>query len=81
MAPKKITLDNGNMTVDELLNVLRSNPEILLMRGDAPVAHIASVVANPQPRQRVLGLHEGAGWISDDFTDALPTTFWTGEDA
>ncbi len=29
--------------------------------------------------QRVLGLHQGMGWISDDFNDPLPDEFWTEE--
>ena len=27
---------------------------------------------------RVLGLHKGQGWISDDFNDELPDEFWGG---
>ena len=28
---------------------------------------------------RVLGLHQGQGWISEDFNDPLPDAFWLGE--
>lgn len=28
---------------------------------------------------RVLGLHQGMGWIREDFNDPLPDNFWTGE--
>jgi hypothetical protein len=28
---------------------------------------------------RVLGLHKGMGWISEDFNASLPDEFWTGE--
>jgi hypothetical protein len=28
---------------------------------------------------RTLGLHRGAGWISDDFNDPLPDDFWMGK--
>ena len=31
-------------------------------------------------RERVFGLHEGMGWMSDDFDDELPDSFWLGED-
>ena len=30
---------------------------------------------------RILGLHPGAMWTSDDFDDPLPDEFWLGEDA
>lgn len=33
-----------------------------------------------QKKKRVFGLHEGQGWISDDFTAPLPDEFWLGED-
>lgn len=32
------------------------------------------------PKERVFGMHEGQGWISDDFNDELPDEFWFGED-
>jgi hypothetical protein len=36
----------------------------------------------PAPKPRVLGLHEhlGSGWMSDDFNDELPDSFWFGEE-
>jgi hypothetical protein len=35
------------------------------------------------PQKRIAGLHEhlGHAWISDDFDDELPDSFWLGEDA
>lgn len=32
---------------------------------------------NPQPKQRIAGLHEhlGHAWMSDDFNDELPDSF------
>ncbi|MDJ1180310.1 DUF2281 domain-containing protein [Roseofilum sp. BLCC_M91] len=35
--------------------------------------------SSPTP-QRVLGLHQGMGWTSDDFNDPLPDGFWTEEE-
>ena len=32
------------------------------------------------PRLRVFDLHEGAIWMSDDFDDELPDSFWLGEE-
>ena len=29
---------------------------------------------------RVLGLHKGQGWISDDFNEPLSDAFWLGEE-
>ncbi len=33
-----------------------------------------------QNKPRVAGLHAGMGWISDDFDDELPDSFWLGEE-
>ena len=32
------------------------------------------------PKERVFGMYEGQGWISEDFNDELPDEFWFGED-
>lgn len=47
--------------------------------------HIEFVPAKPAeeaPKQRVLGLHAhlGEAWMSDDFNDELPDSFWFGEE-
>jgi hypothetical protein len=37
--------------------------------------------AKPEPTERIMGLHRGMIWMSDDFDDPLPDEFWFGEDA
>lgn len=34
------------------------------------------------PKQRIAGLHAhlGPAWMSDDFNDPLPDSFWFGEE-
>lgn len=41
------------------------------------LARLAPPEAVPPPR-RVLGLHAGQIWVSDDFDAPLPDEFWTG---
>ncbi|MCU1289067.1 MAG: hypothetical protein JWN60_1296 [Acidobacteria bacterium] len=31
-------------------------------------------------KERVFGMYEGQGWMSDDFNDYLGDEFWLGED-
>ncbi len=31
-------------------------------------------------KERVFGMYDGQGWISDDFNDELGDEFWFGED-
>ena len=71
MVTKKIDLNTTALTLDELLAQLDPDTEILLTKGDAPVARIANTAVVSAPQQRILGLHQGQGWISDDFTDEL----------
>ncbi len=79
MVLKRIDLDTTPLTLDELLAQLDVDTELLLTRGTIPVAKITPQQDPDKPRQRILGLHEGGGWISEDFTDELPESFWTGE--
>lgn len=32
------------------------------------------------PKKRILGQHQGMGWMSPDFNDPLPDEFWFGEE-
>ncbi len=81
MVLKHIDLDKTSLTVEELLRELTDETEILLTRGTVPVAKIAPSLPAPTPQKRVLGLHEGEGWISDDFTAELPDSFWLGTES
>ncbi|MFM6456673.1 MAG: hypothetical protein ACKPH7_33215 [Planktothrix sp.] len=40
----------------------------------------SNLVSNSSSLPRIPGLHQGEIWISDDFNDPLPDTFWLGED-
>ena len=33
-----------------------------------------------EQKPRIAGLHAGMGWMSDDFDDELPDSFWLGEE-
>jgi hypothetical protein len=79
MVLKKIDLETTSLTLEDLLSELDSDTEILLTRGSSPVARVAPAGTKVMPTARILGLHEGEGWIADDFTDELPDTFWLGE--
>lgn len=53
--------------------------EFLLERQIQSIQKNASVEVSRPPQQRVLGLHQGMGWMSDDFNSPLPDEFWLGE--
>lgn len=79
MVLKTIDLETTNLTMDELLAELDADTELLLMRGDSPVAKVAPVEAIVPRKERILGLYAGVGWMSADFDDELPMSFWMGE--
>ncbi len=54
--------------------------EFLLERQMRSIPENTSVeAALPPGQQRVLGLHQGMGWMSEDFNEPLPDAFWLGE--
>ncbi|MCU0542056.1 MAG: DUF2281 domain-containing protein [Oscillatoriaceae cyanobacterium Prado104] len=54
--------------------------EFLLERQMRSIPENTSVeAAPPTGQQRVLGLHQGMGWMSEDFNEPLPDAFWLGE--
>jgi Protein of unknown function (DUF2281) len=54
--------------------------EFLLERQMRSIPENTSVEAAPHPgQQRVLGLHQGMGWMSEDFNEPLPDAFWLGK--
>ena len=70
-----------NVTLEQILAVLEVDAEILLTKGNVPIAHIAAAsLKSPRITARTLDLHEGQAWMSEDFTDELPASFWLGDD-
>ena len=75
MQTKTIDIDEAQAHLAELLALVTGGTEIIVTRGDIPLARIVSIPGNRRPR--VAGLHPGAIWTSDDFDEPLPEEFWT----
>jgi len=82
MVTKVIDINEKPTNLNDLLTQLDSNTEILLMRGDVPIARLTPERIQPMPErvERIAGLHAGTTWVSDDFDDPLPDSFWLGEE-
>jgi antitoxin (DNA-binding transcriptional repressor) of toxin-antitoxin stability system len=80
MVLKKVDLEATPLTLEQLLAELEHHGEVLLTRGDDPVARLSPVEKVVTPKERILGLHEGQAWVSEDFDDELPDSFWLGDD-
>jgi antitoxin (DNA-binding transcriptional repressor) of toxin-antitoxin stability system len=62
----------------ELVSLALEGNEVIISEGDKQVARLVPI---PSPgRERVMGLHRGAAWMSDDFDEPLPDEFWLGVD-
>ena len=70
--------DKFEMALSLALELSVAEKEQLLEQVTAALNKTA-VVQEPKPR--ILGLHAhlGEGWMSDDFRDELPDSFWLGQ--
>lgn len=76
MTARTVDVQEVQTHLRELLSLVGSGTEIVLIEGNTPVARL--VPPEPPSVTRVAGLHQGAIWASEDFDDPLPDAFWTG---
>ena len=80
MVTKTIDLQTTPTDIESLLAQLTPDTEIILTRGELPIARLTPLEgSNSSPRR--FGLHAGTIWMSDDFDDPLPDEFWLGDEA
>ena len=76
MAAKTVDVQEAQSHLKELLSLVGTGTEIILVEGHTPVARL--VPLESPSTTRVAGLHQGAMWTSDDFDEPLPDAFWVG---
>jgi antitoxin (DNA-binding transcriptional repressor) of toxin-antitoxin stability system len=73
-----VDVEEAKERLPELVSLALEGNEVILSEGDRPVARLVPI---PSPvRERVMGLHRGVAWMSDDFDEPLPDEFWLGGD-
>ena len=73
------TIDiNHTPPLGELLKLIAAGGEVVLEEAGKPVARLVPAAGQTAPAKRTAGLHEGQGWMSDDFDAPLPDDFWNG---
>ncbi len=76
MQTMTVDIKQSPATVAELVALVVGGLEVILEDNGRALARLSAI---PEaPRQRIAGLHEGQGWISEDFDDPLPDEFWNG---
>lgn len=75
MSTKTIDVHNAQISLEEILSLIREGADVILTDANTPLARMIPL---SKPRTtRIAGLHAGAIWTSDDFDDPLPEEFWT----
>jgi antitoxin (DNA-binding transcriptional repressor) of toxin-antitoxin stability system len=59
----------------EVVALLRAGTEVVLTKGEKPLARLVPVA--PPATVRVPGLHQGVIRISEDFDEPLSEEFWS----
>lgn len=70
-------------TFETIVRELASVPEPLLLRVLSFIRLVkgGDTLATDSFREpRIPGLHKGQVWMSEDFNDSLPDSFWLGDD-
>src|SRR4051794_33121422 len=80
MTTKTVDLEEAQFDLNALLALLTADTEVILTRGETPVARVTPLAPPPPIKERIPGLDAGTTWMSDDFDDPLPDEFWFGEE-
>ena len=70
-------------TFETIVRELASVPEPLLLRVLNFIRLVkgnATLATDSSRAPRIPGLHQGQVWMSEDFNDSLPDSFWLGDD-
>ena len=76
-----INITDAQKQFAEIINLVQNGIEIMLIDNDKPAIKMVLVSDNIQESEspRILGLHQGQGWMSEDFDEPLPDEFWLGK--
>lgn len=77
-----IEIEHAQQQFEALMARVAAGEEILLLQNGVGFARITPrrATENDENAPRVASLHRGNFWVSDDFDDPLPESFWLGED-
>lgn len=81
MVTKTIDINTLQALKEALLPLVDPNTELILTDGDRPLIRVSNFEAPAQlNHERIPDLFPGI-WMSDDFTEPLPDSFWLGDEA
>ncbi len=71
-----VDISQTQIPLDDLLALIAKGEEVVIADEGKMIARLVPVESDAAPR--IAGLHEGQGWVSEDFDDPLPDEFWAG---
>ena len=77
MSTKTVDICETHEGLSELITLAQEGTEVILANGATPLARIVPV--EPVKKKRIAGLHEGQGWMSDDFNAPMTEDFREGK--
>lgn len=77
MIREQVDIRELSSRLTELLALVAEGNEVTVVKDEKPVARL--MPPRPDVIERVPGLHRDMVWISDDFDEPLPDSFWVGE--
>ncbi len=75
---KTVDVEEAKERLPELVSIALEGNEVIISEDDKPVARLAPIPSTG--RKRVMGLHRGVAWMSEDFDEPLPDEVWPGGD-
>lgn len=75
MRTKTVDVGQSETQLSNLLPLVREGIEIIITRGETPLARLVPIAV--QSGSRIPGLHAGSVRIADDFDDPLPEELWS----
>ena len=77
MLTKTIDVHTVQMSMKELLSLIRGGVEVIVTDASIPLARVTPLTSQT-PTPRIAELHAGAIETRDDFDEPLPDSFWIG---
>jgi antitoxin (DNA-binding transcriptional repressor) of toxin-antitoxin stability system len=75
---KTVDVEEAKERLPELVSLALEGNEVIISEGDKPLVRLAPITSTG--RKRVIGLHRGVAWMSENFDEPLPDEFWLGGD-
>ncbi|MEZ4528032.1 MAG: hypothetical protein R2941_19135 [Desulfobacterales bacterium] len=77
MASKIVAVRELQNNLSEIMAFIADGYDIIIEKDSKPFAKL--IPFSDKTPKRIAGLNKGKIWMSDDFDEPLPDSFWMGE--